>query len=262
MECSHQKFSMMNGRKYLFLLIGCALLVGCQKPAGNVSFRFTFSVDGEPLQQDTMLYTNAAGNQYEVTEAQYFISNVILTKSDGTQVSILADSSAHYVDADIPATQHWTPTDKIPAGTYQSLTFVFGLSPELNMTNFYVNPPENNMSWPILLGGGYHHLKINGRWKTPQGDVTPFNLHMGNGQEYDAAGNLSGVINNSFTVTLPCHLQVSGNETQILTLDMDVNRWFDNPYIFDWNVIGGSIMQNQTAQEMLKANGNDVFQVR
>lgn len=262
MECIHLKFLMMNGKINLVLLLWCTLLVGCQKPANNVSFSFSFSVDGDPLQQDTMRYTNAAGNLYEVTEAQYFISNVVLTKEDGTQVRICSDSGAHYVDADIPTTLRWLPTDKIPAGVYTSLTFVFGLSPELNTTNFYVNPPENNMSWPILLGGGYHHLKINGRWLTPQGVHSPFNLHMGNGQVYDAAGNLSSVIDNSFTVFLPCHFEVARNETSELTLEMDVNRWFDNPYLFDWNEIGGSIMQNQTAQEMLKANGCDVFRIR
>ena len=32
----------------------------------------------------------------------------------------------------------------------------------------FVNPPEVNMMWPDVLGGGYHYLMLNGKWKTPE----------------------------------------------------------------------------------------------
>ena len=43
---------------------------------------------------------------------------------------------------------------------------------------------------------------------------------------------------------------------------MNVNAWFSNPYLFDFNVFGGSIMQNREAQEVLRANGWNVFGVK
>ena len=43
---------------------------------------------------------------------------------------------------------------------------------------------------------------------------------------------------------------------------MNVDRWFDNPLIYDHNIHGGKIMKNQTAMGMIKENGIDVFTVR
>ena len=234
------------------------LCAACQDPTGTVRLHFTFSVDGDELQQDTILYQNAAGNRYEVTEAQYFISNVILTMSDGTQYAIKSDKCAHYVDADIPGTLVWLPNDALPVGTYTSVSFVFGLAPELNVTHAYTDAPENNMSWPVVLGGGYHYMKINGRWLAPDGTTHPFNLHSG--RVLTAEGD---TLEHSFTVTLPLSQKtLSKDGVMDIALDMNVNRWFTSPHVFDFNEYGGSIMQNAEAQDVLETNGWDVFQVK
>jgi len=254
----------MTGKIRIISLLAVSTLLfsACQKPTGSVKFNFSFYVDNEPLQQDTCKYVNASGNQYEVTEAQYFISDVVFTKTDGTTVKITADSSAHYVDADIASTLSWLPTDELPTGVYKSVSFVFGLAPELNHSYLYPNAPENNMSWPAFLGGGYHYMKINGKWRLSDGTLSPFNLHSGIGQQRDADGNIVGFIDNSFTVTLPLsNFEISKNGATTLNLRMNINNWFTNPYLFDFNTYGGSIMQNQAAQEVLKANGHDVFTV-
>jgi len=246
----------MSGRisGLLLLVLLCA---ACQKPTGSARLHFTFSVDGDELQQDTMMYQNAAGNQYEVTEAQYFISKVVLTMSDGTQYAINSDKSVHYVDADIPSTLVWHPIDELPVGTFTAISFVFGLAPELNVTHAYTDAPENNMSWPAVLGGGYHYMKINGRWLAPDGTAHPFNLHSGR-----VVTETGDTVENSFVVTLPLqNAVITKGEVMDLHLDMNVNRWFCSPYLFDFNQFGGSVMQNQVAQETLRANGWDVFSV-
>lgn len=247
----------MSGRISGLLLL-VLLSTACQKPTGTARLHFIFSVDGDELQQDTMLYQNAAGNRYEVTEAQYFISNVILTKSDGTQHAIKSDQCAHYVDADIPGTLVWHPGDELPAGVYTSVSFVFGLAPELNITHAYTDAPENNMSWPAVLGGGYHYMKINGRWQAPDETAHPFNLHSG--RVLTAEGD---TLEHSFTVTLPLvQKTLSKDGIMDIVLDMNINRWFISPHIYDFNEYGGSIMQNAAAQEVLEANGWDVFQAK
>ena len=234
------------------------LCAACQKPTGTVRLHFAFSVDGDDLQQDTMMYQNAAGNQYEVTEAQYFVSNVVLTMSDGTQYAIKSDKCAHYVDADIPNTLVWRPGDELPAGAYTAISFVFGLAPELNVTHAYTDAPENNMSWPAMLGGGYHHMKINGRWQALDGTAHPFNLHSG--RVLTAEGD---TVEHSFRVTLPLEQKIlSKDDVMDIVLDMNVNRWLTSPHDFDFNEYGGSIMQNTEAQEILEANGWDVFQAK
>ena len=100
-------------------------------------------------------------------------------------------------------------------------------------------------------------VKINGRWVDGSGVRQPFNLHSGK------IATDSGFADNTFTVTLPLsQFAVGKNSSADLTLLMNVNAWFSNPYLFDFKVFGGSIMQNREAQEVLRANGRDVFGVR
>lgn len=235
--------------------------VSCGVPAGRVQIDFAFDVDGRPLRQDEFCCTNAAGNVYEVTEAQYFISEVAFVRRDGSRVAP-AGGSAHYIDADIPSTLVWRPDGELPAGAYAGISFVFGLARDNDCR--YTDPPENNMSWPQFLGGGYHYMKINGKWLLPDSTMAPFNLHAGPGQEKDANGHVTGFVDNTFTVTLPLPdgFAVEKDRTSRIRLSMDINRWFDNPFLLDLNVIGGSIMENQEVQEMLRANGkSDVFSI-
>ena len=252
-----------SNKKVLYLLIWVLpFLSSCQKQTGKVFISFVFPMENktDSLVLDTCYYINAAGNQYVVTDVQYFISNVILTCTDGTQVPLISDKGAHYVDAKIPSTLQWHPTDEIPVGKYQSITFTFGLSPELNHSFLYPNAPENAMSWPTNLGGGYHYMKINGWWIDEENIRQPFNLHTGIGQQRDSIGNITGFVHNNFAVTLPLNeFRIEEGNLSGIKLQMHVNRWFSNPYIFDFNIFGGSIMQNQEAQEILKANGKDVF---
>ena len=203
------------------------------------------------------MYRNAAGNLYEVNDVQFFISHVKLETASREIVEVADNQGIHYTDIRIPGTLSWSIADELPAEEYKSITFVFGLEEEQNTTGYFPNPPENNMSWPDILGGGYHYMKINGRWIDGSGVRQPFNLHSGR------IATDNGFADNTFTVTLPLsQFAIIHKETAELTLQMNVNAWFSNPYLFDFNVFGGSIMQNSEAQEVIRENGRDVFSVK
>lgn len=242
----------------LWLVVFSAFLCcACTKPTGHVTLNFSFVVDEDSLRLDTCLYRNAAGNLYEVNDVQYFISKVMLVDDANNNTEITENQGIHYVDIRIPGTLVWHISDEIPEGNYCSIVFVFGLESTQNTSGFFPNPPENNMSWPDILGGGYHYMKINGRWIDAAGGRQPFNLHTGK------IATDTGFTDNTFTVTLPLkQFAVSKNSNSELTLQMNVNAWYSNPYLFDFNVFGGSIMQNREAQEVLRANGHNIFNVR
>lgn len=232
------------------------LCLSCKKEESTtMNISFDFNVDGETFVPDSPQYVNAAGNRYEVNEIMYFISDIVLCKSDG---EIIYVDCIHYVDYDIPSTLEWNSGWVIPAGDYTSISFIFGLPPEKNISYAFVNPPECNMSWPNYLGGGYHYMKINGKWEDPNGNIKPFNLHTGRGQIYNEEGNIVGFINNHFTVSIAQHFTAENG----ICLNMNLNKWFCDPNVFDWNVWGGSIMQNQEAQEKIKENGYNVFSIK
>jgi hypothetical protein len=231
---------------------------------GNLQLSFNHKVNGNPLTVDTLLYINTAGNEYMVNEIQYFISDIVLHSSTGNDYSISANNGIHYIDTDIPATQVWSIPENIPVGNYTSVSFTFGINQAKNQSGIFVNPPEVDMFWPEFLGGGYHYMKLNGKWKDTNSDIVPFNFHLGIGQIY--AGNvividsITGFVQNYFTVQLPASaLSISENTVTKASITMNVDSWFDTPHVWDFDAIGSNIMQNQPAMQMAKENGADVF---
>jgi hypothetical protein len=171
-----------------------------------------------------------------------------------------------YIDESMPDTKNlWFP-DKIPAGTYDSITFVFGITKEKNKSFMYVNPPEVIMGWPEVLGGGYHYMMINGKWKDTTGTLMPFNFHLGIGQLYKGTGynvdSIYAFVQNYFTVSLPgFSFHLTEGDTVSFKLSMNIEQWFENPHVYDHDYWGGAIMQNQPAMQMAKENGWNVFSI-
>lgn len=259
---------------FILLICNCLIIPSCKKThnndqpeeTGHITFTFSHKVDGIPLQKDTMMYVNAAGNPYDITEIMYFISDVTLYKSDGTKKVINEWKDINYVDIDIPSTLSWEVFDAIPAGTYDSISFIFGISGEKNQSFMFVNPPEVNMMWPDVLGGGYHYLMINGRWKDNLHVNQPYNYHLGIGQLYKGnvieVDSIYAFVQNYFRVTLPnSAFTLTVNTTRHIEIIMNIESWFITPHIYDHNYWGGAVMQNQAAMQMIKENGADVFTV-
>ena len=250
------------------LLLPLLLGVSCDRTTkpeeesyGKLIIKFRHKIDGAAISFDTLKYINAAGNHYLVNEIQYFVSDVRLWK-DGKDLLLDKYEDIHYVDTDLPETWNYLFADPVPAGDYDSISFVFGITEEKNQSFMFVNPPESYMFWPEYLGGGYHYLKLNGKWKDTTGILRPFNFHLGIGQMYDDQGEITGFVQNYFTVNLPASfLTVKTEETFEVTLVMNVEKWFEEPHIFDFNYWGGDIMENQAAMQVAKENGRNVFSV-
>lgn len=235
---------------------------------GKIIFTFLHRVDGDPLVIDTMIYTNAASNHFLITEVQYFISDVTLYQSDGSEFLIDDWTDIHYVDNDIPATMTWDVFDKIPPGSYDSISFMFGISQEKNISLMFVNPPERDMFWPDVLGGGYHYLKLNGKWLNDgMTQDEPFEFHLGIGQIYSGdtinVNDITGFVHNSFRVTLPgSSFQMAAGDTIYLALSMNIEQWFTDPNTIDFYTFPFNIMQCQECMRMGCDNGKEgVFTV-
>ncbi len=247
----------------LLLLFGSCKKVPTPKKAGHMAVTFQHSVGQHPLEYDTIKYVNAAGNPYMVTNIQYFISDICLHKLNGDSVLLNKDNNIHYVDTGLPDTWIWNLKEDIPVGQYSAISFTFGLNEKENISLRFVNPPESNMFWPEYLGGGYHYMKLNGKWRDTANVIRPFNFHLGIGQIYDSVGNITKFVQNYFRVTLPkSSFSISGGQTVQVSLDMDVNEWFENPNIYNFNLLGGKIMQNQAAMRLACQNGHNVFTVK
>ncbi len=261
---------LMNLLMLIVLSIPVLFMANCNKePNGNepedtgkINFSFTHYVDGQPLDTDTLKYVNASGNHYLVTEIQYFISDVTLHAHDGSKKVIDDWKDIHYVDTDLEDTWKWDVYDEIPTGLYNSISFTVGINEQKNQSLMFVDQPESLMFWPEYLGGGYHYMKLNGKWMDTEQELLPFDFHLGIGQIYDNEGNVTGFIQNYFEVTLPgSSFTINKGEVVNIPIIMNVENWFKNPHIHDHNTWGGDIMQKQEAMLLGCDNGHDVFSV-
>ena len=231
----------------------------------DVNITFMHFVDGEPLKFDTLIYETSVGNRYMVTDLQYFISCIRLHEAGGKWIDINPDHEVHYVDGRVPDTWSWILTKSAPEGPMDSISFVFGLDSENNYSYRYSDPPERDMFWPDILGGGYHYMKLNMKWRNSDTtDVNPFMFHLGIGQVYKGnvidPDSIIGYVPNYFTVRLPFyHKMKDGDVKNSWMIMMNIEKWFDGFYTFDFTDYPKGIMQNQEGMFKAAKNGRNAF---
>ena len=252
----------------LFVILFALLAAACTKhnDKAEIDLNIGYEINGQPLVTDTLCYTNEAGNLFLITEIQWFLSDIQLLDQDGDWHALkqrealdsIAEQTEHifYIDTDIPESQTLRGK-KIPTGHYTALRFTFGLDEYDNYTGLFNDPPESDMFWPDVLGGGYHYMKLNGKFAGSPGRLTPLAIHLGIGQNEDC----TEFYQNYFIVELPIDFDVKANTENQLDLTMVIDNWFRNPHTIDFNELGSGIMQNQNAQRLLNGNGKDVFKI-
>jgi hypothetical protein len=244
---------------FIALLFTVILFVNsCKKDDETVSYskinlKAEYKVDGNPLVLNVMNYINEAGNHYGVTEIQWFISDLTLYKKGQAPFNIIKTGFYHYFDTGVPTTQTWEITDDIPVGAYDSISFIFGFTPEQNISFMINNPPASAMWWPDNLGGGYHYMKLNGFWKDTIDFKRAFNFHMGIGRIINGTDTIFE--HNYFKVTFNTPIELLADKKKEITIAMNIDEWFKNPHTWDFNYWGPAIMENEKAMRTAKENG-------
>jgi len=209
----------------------------------NLSLNFTHSVDGNLLETDQMIYSNAASQNYSVQTLKYLLSDIMLHSANGT--STLLDE-VHFITISDPSTFNLDIQD-LNNPNYTALSFTMGLDSLKNVTDNYLNESFfPSFSWPDFMGGGYHYMQLEGDYNTTfQGYAT----HTGGTDGKDF----------SFTKHFPISLHINNANTTVI-INMEINNWYSNPNII--NLTTDGIMDNANKQALLHANGiADVFSV-
>lgn len=82
-------------------------------------------VGNKPLKLQDELYTNEAGEKFNITSFNYFISNIKLHEKDGKEYIIPQDSSYFLIKENDPASKKINLN--IPEGKYTAVTFTIGV---------------------------------------------------------------------------------------------------------------------------------------
>lgn len=244
---------MTNQIKFVALLTIAALFTSTSctddVASGTLQLKLEETVGQEDFAFDQMIYPSAAGHTYSAITLKYYLSRIQIKNKDGALLD-LAD--VIYRDARDDETKLFS-FGEIPNGEYTSLEFVFGLDSVMNVDGGLENTIENiNMEWPIPGDQGYHYMKFEGKYDVYNGgEIHNFNTHLG-----ATKGN-----QNYFHVSLALPpLMMNGSSWQI-ELGVDLNEWYQNPEVYDFEEYGQAIMMNQDAQEHLRGNGMSVFSV-
>jgi hypothetical protein len=163
------------------LPLATAILSGCgKKTADPAPATSSFAIEMEPvvngtaLVLDTDTYTKADGQTYKVSKFKFLISNLKLTKADGT--SYLVPDGYYLIDASDDKTSHFV-VGNVPVGDYTSLSFVVGVDAAHNNGTFTsgVLNHSNDLYWD--WSSEYVFLKMAGTSaQAPAGRALTFDI--------------------------------------------------------------------------------------
>jgi len=236
-------------KKILFITSLIAItFFSCDKPTQtDLTINFTHTVDGIELTTNSMIYTNAAGENYDIKTLKYLISDITLHADDGN--TLLLDE-VHFVDISEESTFSFTIED-VPNNNYTSISYTMGLDTIKNINNLYVNELFHSaMVWPETNGGGYHYMKLEGAYNN---DSTFYNTHTG--------GTMGG--DYSFNNMEDISLTVDDDLGDIsVNVNMEINNWYNSPNQIEFSSYGMGIMMNMMMQMNIQMNGiTDVFSI-
>jgi len=248
----------------IFFLISFLIFSSCEKDKTNLIINFTHTVDNVPVlscctEDEALPYTNLAGERYNVQRLQYLISNITLHDSNGGS-KIIKD--IHFLDLfeDIGISINAEELDNLE---YTAISFTMGLENSINTSTLHINKDWHPiMTWPELIGGGYHYMKLEGDFDTiTQG----YSTHTGALKMI----NQTMRMDHSFIVDLPIE-NYNNSDNLSININMEINNWYQTPNqinfskyysVMDGDTISG-IMMNMEKQIKLQANGStDVFSI-
>jgi hypothetical protein len=228
----------------------------CTYNIANLTIEFGHSVDDAALELNQRIYLSEAGNKYSVETLKYFISDITIKGTSGTQDVFL--DTVHYIDVSNINTLSISFNEVLKVGYYSGMTFIFGLTDEKNISSRYPDEPKSLMAWPNMMGGGYHFMKLEGKYDSLEtGTIKNYLTHTGRLEMMGMEKH-----NNHFTVSISKDFSINGETSATANVNMNINNWYVNPTTYDFNLYDAGIMNNQTAQDIIKNNGVDVFELK
>lgn len=219
----------------------------------HLTFNFSHHFDGTAVTHNDVhapafSFINQNGDTLSLTKLKYLISDIRLFTSTGD--SILIDGYK-LVDLGDETTHTWATTEHIPFGSYTNIKFTFGFDSTDNVSNAYTDLNSASWNWPGSIGGGYHFMQMEGKYKF-QGNDSTYAYHMG------TAHNMMTMTNeqNYFVADLGA---ITITNDASVEIKMDISEWYKNPYTWDLNTFHSGLMMNYTAQKNMQLNGVSVF---
>lgn len=223
-----------------------------------VEFSFTQNWDGQPISNanfEVTEYTNEHGEVLTLSKLVYLISDIEFVATDGT---VYTAGDYNLIDARNETGLLFSPDVLVPEGTYE-VRFTFGFDDEDNDQNYAdLNSSDGTWNVPLIMGGGYHYMRMEGKFTSNLIDPQPenFQYHAIRANKHSSmppdATTLEFTEDTSFEVSLG---QITIQEGTNIEIQMNVSEWFKNPNTWDLTLLYTMLMPNYDAQIMMSENG-------
>lgn len=190
---------------------------------GSVHMEFFNRVGDDPLAFGTTQYTNSVNQLFTVSKFNYYISNIKLTKEDGSQYT--ENESYHLLQQSAPESLNFDLAD-VPNGTYKSITFMIGVDSFRNVAGAQTGALDqaNAMFWD--WNSGYIMMKFEGNSTSSPDTTDKLIFHMGG---FSGANSVLRTV----TLTFPNDLVVESNKPH-MHVKADVKKLFSGANTIDF----------------------------
>ena len=213
----------------------------------NVTLKFTHNWDGTPVTAsdfNSFNYVTENGESVSIERLRYVVSNVNL-----------GGESKPYQLVDLGINSGFEIIFNNVAQGVNNLNFTFGFSDADNIDGVYQDLNTVSFNVPGMLGGGYHYMQFDGKYKDTNNLDANFNYHAIRAVNRSDPNNLI-FEDTSFLVDFSS-VTITNNAT--IEIKMNIAEWFKNPNTWDLNQLNTVLMPNFEAQKLISANGKSVF---
>ncbi len=226
-----------------------------QEQKTTVEFLFNHNWNGVNVDSsdlNTIKFQNQNTDELSIERLRYLISKITFIKADGETIVL---DGYNLIDLSNSESLTYQLPNSIPVGEYSNVSFTFGFDNNDNIDGIYSD--LNSASWnvPIMLGGGYHFMQLDGKFINNSSNVQGFQYHAIRAVDKSDPENL--VFQDTFFTVNLGGLVIRNNSE--ININMNIAEWFKDPYLWDLNQFNSMLMPNFEAQLKMYDNGQNVF---
>ncbi len=223
-----------------YILLGCLLaatIISCESDdinpteTGSLILEFDTRAGDENFELNKD-YENASGETFRLTKLNYYVSNIILTTTDGTDYVVPQDSSYFLIMEEVKESQK-VRLNNIPVGNYNKVAFTIGVDSlrstmDISKRHGVLNPAHGHDGMYWSWNSGYIFFKAEGISPAAPAELDhKFTYHIGGFGGYDTP-----TLNNirETTVSLGnARAEVRTEKVPQVHFHADVLQFFANP---------------------------------
>lgn len=252
----------MNKLRFFSVLLLSFFLSSCKKEdpeiteepiassvPGSVTFSFQARVADKNLLPETN-YTNAAQDTFTVSKLTYYLTNIKLTRADG---SVYSEPASYHLVQHMDHKTSFT-LKEVPEGSYTKIEFLIGVDSLTNVGSVRTGAldPANDMYWQWE---GYLFLKMEGMYTSEESTETgEYAIHVGG---YKTPNSCLQTCN--FSLATPIVLK-QGSHSQI-SYNVQVDEIFTKPLPIGFDYYYSHIATDPKIFQKLSENYKDMFVV-